>query len=439
MKEVITMSKEEVNRHHVIRTVLEHKLPQSKAAAILDLGLRQIKRLCAQVRKEGARGVVHGLRGRPSNSRKDPEFLEQVLSAIHDPLWEGFGPTFAQEKLEQYYGIKLGKETLRQLMLGSGIWKRRRKGWRHRSWRARRHCIGMLVQLDGSIHDWFEGRGPKCVLLIFIDDATSEILHGEFVTAEATSTLMQSTWNYLKKCGRPMAFYVDKGSVYKINKGSESLLEDRITQFSRAMGELDINVIFANSPQAKGRVERGFGTHQDRLIKELRLRGISDMAEANRYLWNEYIPEHNERFAVAPARSGNAHRPLLEAHKLEETLSLRHERTVCNDYTISYAPGFLQILEHQQVRIKPGDKVEVEERLDGTRHVRFKDVYLNYKTIPKRPYRPLLKAQPSRAKIYDDSRTTGRGSKPGPDHPWKRLFLRGPHKVGLPSSSVRGL
>ncbi len=439
MEEVITMSKEEVNRHHIIRTVMERKLPQRKAAAILDLGLRQIKRLCAQVRNEGARGIVHGLRGRPSNNHKDPELLEQVLSAVHDPLWEDFGPTFAQEKLEQYHGIKLGKETLRQLMLRSGIWKLRRKGWRHRSWRARWPCIGMLVQLDGSVHDWFEGRGPKCVLLIYIDDATSKILYGEFVKVEDTLTLMRSTWNYLKHCGRPLAFYVDKDSIYKVNKGSEGLLERLITQFTRAMGELAIKVIFANSPQAKGRVERGFGTHQDRLVKELRLRGINNMIDANRYLWDEYIPEHNERFAVAPARSGDAHRPLLAAHKLEEILSLRHERTVYNDYTLSYSPGFLQILEHQIVRVKPGDKVEVEERLDGTRHVRFKGEYLNFKQIPKRPYKPYLVARPSQAKRYDDPRIKGVGSRPGPNHPWRRLFLHGPHKVGLPAASVRGL
>ena len=439
MEEVITMSNEEINRHHIIRTVLERKLLQRKAAAILDLDVRQIRRLCAQVRDQGAHGVVHGLRGRPSNNRKDPELLEMALSAVHDPLWEGFGPTFAQEKLEQYYNIKLGKETLRQLMLRSDIWKVRRKGWRHRSWRARWPCIGMLVQLDGSVHDWFEGRGPKCVLLIFIDDATSRILYGEFVKVEDTLTLMRGTWNYLKKCGRCIALYVDKDSIYKVNTGSEGLLEDRITQYSRAMEELGIKVIFANSPQAKGRVERGFNTHQDRLIKELRLRGISNMADANRYLWGGYIPEHNKRFAVAPTRSGNAHRPLLAAHKLEEILSLRHKRTVCNDYTLSYRPGFLQILEHQRVRVRPGDKVEVEERLDGTRHVRFKGVYLNFKQVPKRPYRPYLVARPSQAKRYDDPRTKGVGSKPGPNHPWRRLFLRGSHKVGLPAATVRGL
>ena len=365
--------------------------------------------------------------------------LEKALCVLHEPLWDGFGPKFAGEKLEQFHSIKLSKETLRQLMLQTGAWQKGRRGWKHRQWRERRTCVGMLVQLDGSDHDWFEGRGPRCVLLIYIDDATSRILYGEFVEVEDTLTLLRSTWNYLKRWGRVVAYYVDKDSIYTINRPAkyESLYDEKpLTQFTRAMGELGTEVITADSPQAKGRVERGFDTHQDRLVKELRLRGISTMPEANRFLWDIYIPEHNRRFSVAAAEPTDAHRPLLATHKLEQILSLRTERTLMNDYTLRDNNKFYQVLEHQQVEVRPKDKVEVEARLDGSIHLRFKGVYLNFKRIPKRPYRPYLVAQPSRGKQYDDPRTKGVGSKPAKDHPWRRLFLHGPYRVALPVSNA---
>jgi hypothetical protein len=333
--------------------------------------------------------------------------------------------------------VGLGLETLRQLMIQVELWRPHKHGARHRAWRERRACVGMLVQLDGSDHDWFEGRGPRCALLIYIDDATSRILYAEFVKVEDTLTLMRSTWSYFKRWGRPVAYYVDRDSIYKINRPAkyEALTEDEqpMTQFTRAMADLGVEVIAANSPQAKGRVERGFKTHQDRLLKELRLRGISNMADANRYLQNDYMLEHNDRYAVAAADQADAHRPLLATHKLEQILSLRTERTLLNDFTLRHSNKFLQVLEHQPVRIRPGDKVEVEIRLDGSTHLRFERAYLNFKSIGKRPYRPQLVAQPSRGKQYDDPRTKGVGSKPSKDHAWRRLFLHGPYKTSLPS------
>jgi hypothetical protein len=359
-----------------------------------------------------------------------PEVLEKALCVLHDPLWAGFGPTFARDKLQECYGFGVSKETLRKLMHQTELWRPGHAGVPHRRWRERRAGLGMLVQLDGSDHDWFEGRGPRCVLLLYIDDATSRILYAQFVNVEDTLTLMRVTWDYLKRWGRPGAFYVDRDSIYKVNRRRDGDEDGELpmTQFTRAMSELGIEVISANSPQAKGRVERGFNTLQDRLVKELRLRGISEIPEANLFLWGAYIADHNARFSVAPAVAADTHRPLLPSHRLDQILSLRIERTVMNDFTVRHENKFLQVSEIQPVRVRPGDKVQVEQRLDGTTHLRCKDGYLNFKPIPQRPYRPLLVAQPSRAKPQPDHRVKGVGSRPGPNHPWRRLFAQGPYR-----------
>lgn len=428
MEEVIGMSETEISKHYVIQSVMAGHMSQGDAGKALSLSVRQIRRLCARVKSQGARGVVHGLRGRPSNNQVDPGMLEKALCALHQPLWERFGPTFASEKLEKYHSIRLSKETVRRLMVQTDLWLLTgRRGWKHRQWRERRPCLGLLVQLDGSDHDWFEGRGPKCVLLIYIDDATSRILYGEFVGAEATLTLMRSTWSYLKRWGRPAAFYVDKDSIYKVAKaaGYQSLsIELPMTQFTRAMRDLGIDVITADSPQAKGRVERGFNTHQDRLVKELRLRGISTMADANRYLWNEYIPEHNARYAVEAASPADGHQPLRASHRLEEILSLRTSRVVMNDYTVRNENNFFQILKQQPVRVRPGEKVEVEQRLDGSTHLRLKGVYLDFEALGKRPYRPTLLTRPSEARHYGPHPVSSIGWKPPKEHPWRHFLLR---------------
>ena len=403
---------------------------------------RQVRRMCRRVEAQGARGIRHGLRGRPSNHQLAPGLQERALKLVA-AHYHDFGPTFANEKLLERHGLTLSTYALRLGMVEKGLWHPRRHKPFHRAWRPRRSCVGELVQVDGSDHDWFEGRGPRCTLIPFVDDATSKVLYGRFAKSEDTLTLMRLAQAYLRRHGRPQAFYVDRDSIYKVNRQAdvdEQLRDEQpMTQFTRAMKELGIEVICAYSPQAKGRVERGFKTHQHRLVLELRLAGASSMDDGNRFLDQGYFDDHNARFAVEAANTTDAHRKLLPEHRLEEILSLRSERTLFNDYTFRYVNKFFQVLEHQPVRVTPGDRLQVEIRLDGTTHLRFKDVYLNFKLIDKRPYRAYLQARPSQGKQYDDPRIKGVGSTPAKDHPWRRLFLHGPHRVALPLLTNRGL
>lgn len=421
MDEATNMSNRDIDRLRAIRDVIDGRRTQAQAGVLLKRSERQVRRLCAEVRRHGNRGILHGLKDQPSNNRIDDERLEHALSALHDPLWSGFRPTFAGEKLREYYGIKLGEGTVRKLMIISGAWTVRRRGATHRSWRPRRLCLGMLTQLDGSDHDWFEGRGPRCVLIIYIDDATSKILYGEFVKVEDTVTLMRTTRVYLRRWGRPIAFYVDKDSIYSVNRQAsidEDLRdENSTTQFTRAMGELGVDVICAHSPQAKGRVERGFLTHQDRLVKELRLRGLSTMEQANRYLWDDYIPAHNARCAVAPASSTDLHKPLLPSHDLDEILSLRVERTVHQDFVVRYKNRYFQLLRDQSVRVRPKDKLFVEMRLDGTMHLRLKGCSLKFKAIEKPSRKPQDTFRPELWVERPSQRPA-----PAVDHPWRQAF-----------------
>jgi len=422
MEQTLTMSNREIDRLGVLRNVIARKLTRNQAGAQLNLSERQIGRLCKKVRKNGNAGIIHGLRGKPSNHQLEPGLLEEAMGLVKSK-YSDFGPTFANEKLLELHGIKLSVFVLRKAMIKEGLRRAKKNKPSHRDWRPRRSCVGELVQLDGSEHDWFEGRGPKCALLVFIDDATSRILYAIFVTVEDTLNLMTATKSYLLINGRPLFWYVDKDSIYKINRQAdmdEDLRDAQpLTQFTRAMGELGIQVINANSPQAKGRVERGFGTHQDRLVKELRLAGISTMKAANIFLAEVYVPKHNARFAVAPENGTNVHRPLLKRHRLDETLSLRTKRTVANDFTIRQDNRFFQLLADQPVRVKPKDKVLVEMRLDGSRHLRFKEMYLNFKNIAKLPYRPFYAGK---KEAVADARPV-RSSVPAKDHPWRRSYL----------------
>lgn len=442
MEARLNMSNKDIDKLRVIRNVLDEKLTQLAAAEILDLCDRQVRRLCVAVRSRGNRGILHGLLGQSSNNQGDPELLGMALSALHNPRWWGFTAVYAQQKLQSLYGLVFSDATVRKLMTMTELWHPRRRKAKHRAWRPRRDCVGMLIQLDGSEHDWFEGRGPKCALLVYIDDATSRILHAEFVTVEDTLNLMRSTGAYLRKHGRCVAIYVDKDSIYTVNRDAtidEELRDSHpITQFTRAMTELGIEVILAHSPQAKGRVERSFDTHQDRLVKELRLANIDNMAAGNIFLRDVYIDDHNARFAVNPASPTNAHRPLLTNHRLDQILSRRTTRSIANDYTVRLDKRFFQLSEDQLVRVRPKDKIEIEIRLDGTTHLRAKGAYLSFKPIEKRPYKPHLVAQPSQGLQRNDPRTKGVGSTPAKNHPW-RLFRSGPQHVGLPPHVVNAL
>jgi hypothetical protein len=419
MEDTLTMSNRELTRLKTIHRVLEGRMTWPEAARQLDLSERQIGRLCASVRRDGARGIVHKLRGRPSNRQLDPGLLDRALDLIRTHYVD-FGPTFANEKLLNIHGLRVSIFALRKEMIRAGLYKPHRFAPKHRAWRERRASRGELVQLDGSDHDWFEGRGPRCVLLIFIDDATSQIPFGRFIPVEDTLNLMAAARDYLRLWGRPVAFYVDKDSIYKVNRQvtiEEELRDDPpITQFTRAMEELDIQVLCANSPQAKGRVERGFRTHQDRLVKELRLAGISTIEKANDFLRDVYIPDHNRRCAVEPRCPVDAHRPLLKSHDLPQILSLRSPRVVANDFTLRFQNRFFQLAKEQPVRLRPGNSVAVEIRLDGSFHFRFKNQYLNAALTPKKPYRPAY-ATP-KTKSFSKPRRPWPVT-PSQDHPWR--------------------
>ena len=391
MEELLTMTTRELDKLRVIRQVLERKLRWREAAGQLMLSTRQIARLCRRVESQGNEGIIHRLRSRASNHQLTAGRLAKALELVRT-RYPDFGPTFANEKLREHHQLILSTWTLRQGMIAGGFWRPRHQKVTHRAWRARRTCVGELVQLDGSDHAWFEDRAPRCALVIYIDDATSRILHGEFVAVEDTLTLLRTTQTYLKQHGRPLAFYVDKDSIYRVNRQAtieEELQESApLTQFTRAMRELGIEVICAHSPQAKGRVERSFDTHQDRLVKELRLAQIRDKERANRFLRERYVPAHNRHYAVEPANPTDAHRPLLVTHDLDAILSIQTTRTIERDFTLRWQNRFFQLGPEQPVRLRPGDTVLIEQRLEGLVHLRAKGRYLAATPIAKRAPRP---------------------------------------------------
>jgi hypothetical protein len=384
--QMLEMSMEEADRLKVIWQVITGKLGIKEAAEQLFLSCRQVIRIRNRVKAEGNKGIVHRMRGKPSNHRLPEDLLQQAIAIVREKYWD-FGPTFANEYLRNRHSIVISTNTLRKEMIGSEIWKPRKRKTKHRSFRPRRACRGEMIQLDGSIHDWFEKRGRRCVLLTYVDDATSRIEYAEFVDAETTLNLMHSTKKYLEIHGRPVSFYVDKDSIFRANRQAniDEQLRDiqPMTQFSRGMEELGIKVIFAHSPQAKGRVERGFATHQDRLVKELRIQGICAIPEANKYLQNVYVCGHNARFAVKPSNRTDAHRSLLKIHNLQQILSLRTERILGNDFTIRFLNQFFQILPTKLCNLRPKAKICVEIQLDGSIHLKYHNQYLNYKTIEK--------------------------------------------------------
>jgi len=306
--EHITMSKKEREQLIVFDRIKKGETTQKEAALQLGLSERWIRKKLKRYMQNGDVGLIHQSRNKVSPKRWNEHEKALAINLLRSD-WRDFGPTFTAEKLKELKGIKINKETLRQAMIEGGVWQAKQKRFKHRKRRPRRPMIGLMIQLDGSPHDWFEGRGPKCTLLVFIDDATSQLLWLEFVPSESAEAVVNATKNYIKVHGRPYSMYVDYGSVFSVNTNNAE--RDKKTQWERMMQELDIKVIHASSPQAKGRVERSNGTLQDRLLKELRLASVSIMDEANKFIReSNYIALHNARFAVLPAQPGNAHRPI---------------------------------------------------------------------------------------------------------------------------------
>jgi hypothetical protein len=328
---VIAMTAKDVLRSQVMAQVMEGKLDQASAAGRLGISIRQVKRLKRRLQDEGTEGLLSKKRGRPSNRRTPAEVLARAVALIGEH-YADFGPTLACEKLSELHEITLSVETVRQAMLGAGLWKARRgAGARTHAMRERRARRGELIQIDGSPHDWFEGRAPRCCLLVFIDDATSELMALRFVDTETTLGYMGVLEEHVLAHGLPAAIYSDRHSIFQVNRGDHKDVSHMQTQFARALEQLGIEGIQANSPQAKGRVERANQTLQDRLVKEMRLQGISGQEAANAWL-PQFIRAFNRRFAVVPAQPADAHVPYTGAPAaLRRILSIHTPRRLSSN------------------------------------------------------------------------------------------------------------
>jgi len=364
------MSQRELSRLEVIQRVCRKTLTQRRAADLLALSARQVKRLCRAFKRSGAAALVSRRRGRPSNNRLRPELLGAARALLRERYYD-FGPTLACEKLLEAHGLSLGVETVRQLMISEGLWRvRRARAVVIHQLRQRRASYGELVQLDGSAHDWFEGRAPRCTLLNFVDDATSRLMHLSFVECETTFDYFAVVRAYILRHGKPRAFYSDRLGVFRVNMPNP-VSGTGLTQFGRAMKELSIELLCAHSPQAKGRVERANQTLQDRLVKELRLRAFSSAGEANAYL-PEFIADYNRRFAVSPRSAEDAHRPLEATEDLSRILSWCETRVLSKNLTLSYDGRVYQIKTTRAAYTMRGARVEVRETGAGEISIEYK-------------------------------------------------------------------
>lgn len=414
MDNLIIMSQKEANRYDIIKKTIDKKIKGIEAATILNLTTRHIRRLKKKVAKDGIKGLIHAGRGQ-SSKRKIPEKEEDKIKKLLNKHYPDFGPTFAAEKLDEVHKIKRDPKTIRRIMIAEDLWKPKiKKKEEYRSWRQRRPAFGELGQYDGSYEYWFEGRAPKCCLLASIDDATSQITYAKFDEHEGVEPTFNFWQEYLEKHGKPIAIYVDKFSTYSMNHKLAKENPDTLTQFERAMEQLKIEVINAHSSQAKGRVERLFGTLQDRLIKELRLHKISTIPEANEFLTKIFIPKFNAKFSVVPRSDANLHKKITQQEKDSfPSIFCRHyERIIRSDYALSYKNIWYQLEETQAVAIFKKDVVLVEERFNGTIKFKLRGKYLDYRQLPEMPRKVSEKAVPW---VLVKSLPV----RPAIDHPWR--------------------
>lgn len=403
------MSGKERKRMVVLAEVKRGKLSVATAGRLLGVCYRQAKRIWRQFKKKGAAGLGHRNRGKPGPRRKAAKLRAQVL-ARYQARYPDFGPTLAAEKL-QAEGLPVDHETLRRWLVAKGLWTSGRKRQQHRSWRERRECFGQMVQLDGSHHDWFEGRRDKAVLMVMVDDATNRT-GARFSEEETTRAAYDVFDGWVRKNGLPGSLYVDRDSIYRCERvatvGEQLAGQEPQTQFGRAMEQLGVEVIMAHSPQAKGRVERRNGLLQDRLVKELRLAGVSDLAAANEFLEQKFLPALNQRFTLAARSAIDAHRQ--GAWNLREVLSWEEGRVVAKDWTVAWTNRWFQIdREHEPLSLA-GRKILVRQLRCGTVQLLYNGVKLRWKELPGRL--PKLAAVRRAGPVQL--------SKPDPAHPWRK-------------------
>lgn len=417
--QLLAMSKQDLDRHDVLQRLIRKEIRRSHAAKLLKLTVRHITRLKQAVVTFGAAALIHKQRGKPSHHQLPPQERAKIVDLLREK-YHDFGPTFAAEKLHELHHISHDPKTIRAIQIQAGLWEPRRSKTKdgHRAWRQRRSAFGEMIQFDGSYHNWFEGRGgiDAACLLASIDDATGKLVELEFAAHEGVFPVFAFWKKYLETHGKPRQIYMDKFSTYKMNSAAAKDNPDLKTQFQRAMVELHVEPLFANSPQAKGRVERLFDTLQDRLVKELRLSGLSTVEAANVFLQEEFLPAFNEKFAVLPVSTSDLHQTLTpkERKTLPSIFSRQEQRTVQNDFTFSFQNQWYQLTERQPATVCKKDEVTVEEHLDHTIHVRLRSKALNYAILPKRPVKACVPFVIAKSPLPV--------TKPRADHPWRQRF-----------------
>jgi hypothetical protein len=398
------MTQADRDRLVALKKAKKKLITQREAAEELGLTVRHVKRLLYGLKKHGDKAIVHGLRGKPSNRKIEEKLEREAVKILSAPVYAGFGPTLAAEYLGTKHGIEVSKETVRQWMMRAKLWRGKKQKVRQiHTWRPRRSRFGELVQWDTSEHDWLEGRGEKLYLIAMIDDATSR-LFARFVRHDSTEENMKLLWSYLEKFGRPLAFYTDKASLFRNNEKrrrdepgvDKDSIEMPPTQIGRALRELGITWIAAHSPQAKGRVERNFATAQDRLVKGMRVAGVTTLEGANEYLRNDYLAWWEREMTVEAANADDAHRRLEKSHSLAASLSYVETRQVRPEYTLRWDGKLYQIERQAVVAGLRGANVRVEKRLDGTLAVRHGERYLPVKECA-RAEKPKTKTSPEKA------------------------------------------
>ena len=416
-EELIQMSRTEMERLRILHRIFDHELTQKKASELMEVTDRHLRRLVKRIREQGDTAIVHRSRGRPS-PRKIPEIRQRQILKLLESHYRDFGPTLATEKLWERQKIRVSRETLRQWMVQADLWQvRSRRGRELHQWRERKHHQGEMIQMDGSHHDWLEARGPEMVLMGYVDDATGDFF-GRFYSYEGIYPAMDSFQRYIDRHGLPVSIYLDRHSTYKTTREpsvDEMLRGDpALTQFARALKELGVKLIYARSPQAKGRIERIFETLQDRLVKEMRLAKICTEEAANDFL-QSYLPRFNRQFGKIPLNKSNLHRPVPKDLCLKDIFCIKESRHIAKDYTVRWKNRTFRI-QKPRLTIKR-QRLLVLEQFDGTIRMKFQGRELAFvevtDKIPRPAAQPMARTEHSRPRAYI----------PPPQHPWRRRFL----------------